>query len=120
MTHTYYPQTIVKHEIQAFKRKPGNLFELRKTHVAFSGSLRRHRTDPEKIILVADPFSAETLYYEFHSKNIAYAEELPSIVDLDGQTVPMARIWVIKGSVGVRCTPFWVEDTSGRKGQEKQ
>ncbi len=112
MTHTHYPQTAVKHEIQAFKRKPGNLFELRKTHVAFSGSLRRHKTDSEKLMVVVDPFSTETLYYEFHTRDISYAEELPSIVDIDGQAIPMARIWVTKGSIAVRCTPFWVEDTS--------
>jgi hypothetical protein len=29
---------------------------------------------------------------------------------MDGQAVTMARIWVKKMSVGMRCTPFFVED----------
>jgi inorganic pyrophosphatase len=49
--------------------------------------------------------------YEFIKEDISYFEELPNLVDPNGETVTMGRIWVKKGSLGIRCTPFIVEDT---------
>lgn len=96
-------------EIQAYK-KPRDPKAIRDTHVAFSGAPRKHPYDSQKIILVPDPYSTSTFYYEFMTDDISYVEELPSLVDMDGQTVTMARVWVKKMSVGMRCTPFFVED----------
>lgn len=104
-------QETKKFEIQLYKR-PKELRKLKETHVAFSGSPGKHSHLPEKIILVADPYSSNTHYYEFNIDDISFAEELPSIVNIDGETVPMARIWVRKSSIGVRATPFRVEDTT--------
>ena len=98
-----------KFEIQAYA-KAGNVD--RKAHLPFSGSPRKHPHDPDRIILVADPFTPSTFYYEFRIKDIGFAEELPSITNMEGESVPMARIWVRKKSVGIRSTPFLVEDLS--------
>ena len=98
-----------KFEIQAFQ-KPKDFKTLKKTHVPFSGSPQRHPYDADKIILIADPFSSNTIYYEFKSKNIDYLEELSNVVDIKGKTITMVRIWVKKLSIGVRCAPFLVED----------
>lgn len=106
----HYLQETHRLEIQAYQ-KPKNTSELQKTHVAFSGSLRKHPSDRGKIVLVADPFSANTFYYEFSTDDITYAEELPNLVNPDGETIRMARVWVKKKCIGVRCTPFIVEDT---------
>ena len=111
MPMTIIPQETMKFEIQAYK-KPQNFSELKKNHVPFSGSPRRHPFDAEKVILVIDPYSTHTFYYEFKKSDISYAEELPNIVSLEGEAVPMARIWIKKMSVGVRCSPFIVEDIS--------
>jgi inorganic pyrophosphatase len=97
-----------KFEIQAYKR-PKNLADLRKTHVAFSGSPSKHPYDPQKIILVVDPFSSNTFYYEFKTDDITFAEALPSISIPDAEVISMVRIWVKKKSVGIRCSPFIVE-----------
>ncbi len=105
-----YPQEAVKFQIQAYQ-KPKNIQILKKTHVSFSGTPRKHPYDKDKIILVADPFSTNTLYYEFSKDDISYLEELPSLVSLDGETITMVRIWVKKMSIGIRCSPFIVEDT---------
>lgn len=105
-----YPQEAVKFQIQAYKT-PNNLQLLKKTHVAFSGSPRKHPYDSDRVILVVDPFSTNYLYYEFNKNDISYVEELPNIVDLDGETVTMVRVWVKKMSMGIRCSPFIVEDT---------
>ncbi len=81
----------------------------RKDHVPFSGSPRKHPWDPDRIILIADPFTAGTFYYEFKIKDIGFAEELASITDIDGNSVSMARIWVKKKSVATQSTPFIVD-----------
>jgi inorganic pyrophosphatase len=110
MTSESYPQEAVKFHIQAYK-KPKNVHTLKKTHVSFSGSPKKHPYDSERVILVADPFSTDTLYYEFKKGDISYLEELPNLVNLDGETVAMVRIWVKKMSVGIRCVPFIVAET---------
>ena len=110
MTTENYPQEALKFQIQAFK-KPKDIRRMGKTHVSFSGSPKKHPYDPEKVILVADPFSTDTLYYEFNKDDISYVEELPNLVNQQGDTITMARVWVQKMSVGIRCSPFIVEDT---------
>jgi len=85
--------------------------ELFSRFVSFSGAPRQHPFDPTKILLVTDPFSSHTSFYEFESDDIAYAEELNALVTPEGETVNMVRLWIKKGSVGLHCTPFLVEDT---------
>ena len=110
MTFESYPQEALKFQIQTYK-KPKDLLSLRKSHVSFAGSPRKHPYDSNKVILIADPFSRNNLYYEFGKDDISYVEELPNIVDLDGSTIAVVRVWVKKLSVAVRCSPFIVEDT---------
>lgn len=105
-----FPQEVIQFEIQAYK-KPKSITNLRKTHVPFSGAPHKHPFASEKVILVVDPYSSNTIYYEFNADDISFVEELPSIANMDGEVVTMARIWVEKRSVGVRSTPFVVEDT---------
>lgn len=110
MPKTNYPQEAVSFQLQAY-RKPKDIRALRLENVSFAGSPRKHPYDPEKIILVADPYSANTCYYEFTKNDIAFVEELPSVVDMDGTTLTMIRMWVRKGSIAVRHTPFIAGDT---------
>ena len=100
-------QTARKFEIQIYKR-PKDPKALVETHVPYSGWPQQHPLDADKIILVADPFSSNTFYYEFDARDIGYVQDLPSIVTLDDQTLPLVRIWIRKGAVGIRCTPFRV------------
>ena len=109
MSLPYIPQESEKFEIQTFK-KPSNLKNFRKTHVPFSGSPRKHPYDQDKVLLHTDPYSSFTTYYEFNTKDILYVQELPSIVNMDEETVTMVRVWVKKKSVGLRFTPFVVDD----------
>ena len=97
-------------EIQTYK-KPEDIRQMNLTHVSFSGTPLHHPYDNEKVVMLADPSSSNTLYYEFFSKDISYAEHLENIVDPEGNTLSIVRIWVKKKSVGIRCTPFLVEDT---------
>mgnify|MGYP001071998009 CR=1 FL=1 len=95
-----------KFEVQTYS-KPKNLD--RDTHIPFSGSPRKHPMEKGKLLLIADPFTTSTFYYEFKIEDIGFAEELPNLTNIDGDAVPMARIWVKKQSVGVRSTPFIVD-----------
>jgi inorganic pyrophosphatase len=109
------PQRVERFEIEAYK-KPGDLKELRKTHMPFTGAPYKHPYDPKKVVLVPDPYGSLPFYYEFRSRDISFAEELPSIVNLDGETVKMARLWVKKMSLGLLCSPFVVEEVARGKG----
>ncbi|MDJ0782725.1 MAG: inorganic pyrophosphatase Ppa [Desulfosarcinaceae bacterium] len=109
MKPLHYLQETMKFEVQTF-RYPGNISQLRQTHVAFSGSPRKHPHDDQKVILVVDPYSRNTFYYELNRDDVAFVEELPNIVNDADETVTVVRAWVRKGSIAVRCTPFRVDD----------
>jgi inorganic pyrophosphatase len=105
-----FPQEIKRFEIEAYKR-PKSSKDLRRTYVSFSGSPLKHPYDPKKVILIMDPYSRNTSYYEFRSQDISFVEELPSIVDMDGKAITMVRIWVKKMSVALHCSLFLVGET---------
>ena len=94
-------------EIERYK-EPKDRLAIARTHVPFSGSLQKHPDDPQKVILIPDPYSTHISYFEFTQKDIKFLEKLPGISNLNGDTVNITRIWVEKGSIGVRCTPFVV------------
>ncbi len=116
-------------EIEAYRR-PKDWSTLKQEHVCFTGApfrlsgdredtpdKRETRSDKEpppgkreKMILLVDPASANTFYYEFRLEDISYMEPLPNVVDDRGEGYPMARVWVKKGAVGIRSTPFVVEN----------
>jgi hypothetical protein len=110
MAMTNFPQEVKKFEIEAYRR-PKNSRELKTTHVPFSGAPLKHPHDAEKVILVPDPYSSRTTYYEFKGSDISFVETLPSVVDQNGKAFTMVRIWVKKMSVGILCAPFLVEET---------
>ncbi len=114
MTKESYPQEAAKFQIQAYK-KPKDISVLKKTHVSFSGSPNKHPYDANKVILVIDPFSTNNFFYEFNKKDISYVEELPNLVNIDGETTTVVRVWVKKMSVAIRCSPFIVEDTRKKR-----
>jgi hypothetical protein len=95
-----------KLEIQKYV-KPETLDK--KNHISFSGSPRKHPYERTRIILIADPFSENTFFYEFNIEDITFAEELPNISNLKGDSVSMVRIWVRKKSIALQCTPFIVD-----------
>ncbi len=83
-------------------------------HVSFTGALEQHPTDAEKIVLIPDPFSAHLTCFEFNRADIGGVEELASLATPEGEAVPVFRLWVRKGSLGVQCIPFIVDDIAGR------
>ncbi len=109
MTISKFLQQAGKLELQPYK-KPRDIKNLKKNCIAFSGSPLKHPFDKGKVILVADPYSSNTFYYEFKREDISVIEELPSLSGMDGESITMARLWIKKMSVAIRSTPFVVED----------
>jgi len=93
-------------------QRPANYEELKQIHIPFSGSPRHHPHEQDKVILLVDPYANNFIYYEFKNDDIGFVENLPNIVSVDGEDVPMAMLWIKKGSVGIRSTPFFVESVS--------
>lgn len=100
-------QKAEKFEIQSYKA-PKDKKSLMKTHVPFAGTPKKHRYKKDRVILVPDPYNAVSCYYEFRANDIGYIEELPSVVNIDGETVSMVRVWVKKESMALQCMPFAV------------
>jgi hypothetical protein len=110
MPKYHFPSKAEKFEIQTYKR-PKDFRSLSTTHVPYTGSPHKHPYDAKKLLLLPDPYSTGSFYYEFKTEDISFAEELPNLVNLAGETITMARIWVRKRSLGIRAIPFVVEDT---------
>ena len=109
MTTYHFPQKAEKFEIQTYE-KPGGVTELKKHHVAFSGLLFKHPTDPEVAVLLAEPYASQTFYYEFQIADISYREEVSNVINIEAEVITITRIWVKKGTVGVRCLPFLIDE----------
>ena len=99
---------ITEHQITLYRGRGENLEAIA---VAFAGS-PRNSSDPGKILLLNDPFSRQTFFYEFRVSDILYAEELPHLSRANGSTVNMVRLWVKKGSTALKVEPFHVQDTA--------
>lgn len=111
MKTTQFLKKAKHYDLVKFKQ-PANYEELKKTHIPFSGSLRHHPTDNDKVILLSEPYSGNFSYYEFKNDDIGFVEQRPNIVDVDGEDITMVMLWIKKGSVGIRSTPFFVESVS--------
>jgi len=78
--------------------------------VPFNGFPRAHPSDKLKLILVNDPLGAEPAVLEFKLDDILFVEEIPSVITEDGEGVPLVKLWVQRGAVGVILEPFEVSD----------
>ncbi len=95
------------HEVARYSGPGGSVAD----SVAFTGAPRKHPYDAERMILVSDPFSAQTIFYDFRLADIVHVDELPSLVTESGETLAIVRVRVRKGALGLRYEPFIVADT---------
>jgi inorganic pyrophosphatase len=78
--------------------------------IPFTGTPKKHPYDTEKVVLITQPLSTKATFYEFNLKDIEYVESLPSIAAENGENVKIVKIWVKKGSFGIRYEPFTVDE----------
>ena len=101
-----YIETQPLHDLTKYKTK----IDYRKCAVSFTGSARKHPYDKDKLLLVADPFSSHTVFYEFRIKDIVHYDDLPGIATDSGDNLMMIRLWITKGSLGLKYEPFEVDE----------
>jgi len=80
-----------------------------KDGVAFTGYPRAHPSDKSKLILLNDPLGAEPTVMEFNLEDILFVEEKPSAVTESGEGVPLVKLWIQRGAIGVKLEPFEVK-----------
>jgi inorganic pyrophosphatase len=101
-----YLDTQPLYELMKYDKRP----DLLKEAVPFTGVVRKHPYDPEKLLLVTEPFSTETGFYEFLIEDVISYEEMPSIATEEGESLFTMKLWVRKGSMGIQYHPFEVDD----------
>jgi hypothetical protein len=73
--------------------------------VAFTGTVRTHPYDPEKIILIPS-LSRMRHFYEFRLQDIRHADEMSSLATEHGESMPVVKLWIRKGAYGLMMKPF--------------
>lgn len=83
---------------------------IEKECVPFIGAPRKHPYDDEKLLLIVDAFTSNTIFYEFRLNDIMHVEEETGLATDAGENLLMARIWVKRGALGLRYEPFEVDE----------
>jgi hypothetical protein len=95
--------------------------------IAFTGTLRKHPYEADKCLLLADPLPPASpsaahaerapspsglapAILEFRKADILGMEELASPVDASGHSRQVLRLWIRRGSLGLRYEPFEVDE----------
>jgi hypothetical protein len=78
--------------------------------VPFAGYPRVHPSEKNKLILVNDPLGSEPTVLEFKLEDIIFVEEVPSAITESGEGIPMVKLWIKRGAIGVILEPFEVND----------
>ncbi|MDR3019283.1 MAG: hypothetical protein LBU66_00085 [Treponema sp.] len=76
--------------------------------IPFTGIPRVHPSEKSKMILVYDPLGDEPVVLEFKLEDILFVEEVPSAVTEEGEGIPMVKIHVRLGAIGMIIEPFEV------------
>src|SRR5512145_863534 len=87
--------------------------------VAFSGTLRKHPYEDDKFILIAEEAGSEPTILEFRATDVVGVDERPSIVDEAGASRSVTRLWVRRGSIGLRYEPFEVDEPLRFRGLDR-
>ena len=81
--------------------------------VPFVGQPKQTESEQDKIYLRLNPLSSNGALLEFKVKDIIYAENVKTVTHEDGTAFQIAKIWIRKGSIGIKLEPFSVQDLSG-------
>ncbi|MCL2270769.1 MAG: hypothetical protein FWC24_05430 [Treponema sp.] len=81
-----------------------------KDAVPFTGYPRQHPSDKNKLLLVYDPLGPVPALMEFKLEDILFVEDIPSVVTEEGEGIPLVKLWVCRGALGVILEPFEVNN----------
>jgi len=79
--------------------------------VPFAGYPRIHPSDKTKLILLYDPLGSEPIVMEFKFDDILFVEDIQSAVTEAGEGIPLVKLWIKRGAIGVILEPFEVNDS---------
>jgi len=82
-----------------------------KNGVPFLGYPQQHPTEKNKLILVYDPLRNNPSVLEFKLDDILYVEEVHSAVTEKGEGVPLVKLYLRRGAMGMLLEPFEVDDS---------
>jgi len=85
--------------------------------IPFTGYPRAHPSEKNKFILVNDPLGPEPVVLEFKLEDILFVEEVHSAVTEKGEGVPLIKLWIQRGAVGMMLQPFEVKESKVRQGK---
>lgn len=100
---------ISQYQIEPYR---GSYEKLRTSAVLFTGTPRTSNNQ-DRILLLNDPGSQHSFFYEFRTSDILFAEEAASLSLPDGSTASRVRLWIKKGATALKIEPFHVQDTAG-------
>ena len=79
--------------------------------VAFTGTPVQHPYENDKFILITNPLSEHTSFFEFHKSDVISLEDLSNILSTKGESIHMTKIWIKQGVIALRYEPFIVGKT---------
>jgi len=100
-----YLESLPTFEIEKYEKHK----HFRETSIPFTGTPRKHPYEDDKLILIHNPYSSNTIFFEFIIDDIEGVEDQANLVTEAGESVKMVKIWVRKGSTGLRYEPFKVD-----------
>lgn len=86
--------------------------------VPYIGQPKQHESEPDKIFLRLNPLSSNGAILEFKTEDLVFAENVKTVSQKDGAGFQIVKIWIRKGSVGIKLEPFSVQDYSEILGKD--
>jgi len=77
-------------------------------YTSFEGSPKRHPTNENILILIANPFDDNKHFYEFHLDTVSAVEEIGTLTSDNSKSIYQVRVWVKKGTMAVKSETFIV------------
>ncbi len=93
-----------KHALEKYSNKNRLLNEA----FPYIGHPKQSASEPDKIFLRLDPLSDSGALLEFKTADVLFAENVETVANKDGETFQIFKIWIRKGSVGIKLEQFIV------------
>ena len=88
--------------------KYSNRNRLLKEAVPYVGHPKQSASEPDKIFLRLNPLSSNGSLLEFKIEDIAFAENVETVANKEGETFQIFKIWILVGSIGIKFEQFVV------------
>lgn len=101
-------------ELQKY-REPNRLMD---EAVPYIGQPKQKEGEPDKIFIRLNPLSSNGAILEFKTEDVIFAENVKTVSQKEGGAFQIAKVWIRKGSIGIKLEPFSVQDFSEVLGKD--